>query len=133
MQTTCGDDHARFASSFNGVDGGGTGGADIIDDDDAGAFTAEAFDAPACSMLLFGFADKEAVNQRRAGMGNRTPGAGGGYVGNDGIRAERKAADGFCLNVILLKQIKDGFSSEATAFGVERSGSAVDVVVTGAA
>ena len=63
-----GDDHAGFARGLNGVDGGGAGGADVVDDDDARAFAAEAFDAAAGAVSLFGFADEEAVEQRCAGM-----------------------------------------------------------------
>ena len=59
-----GDDHAGFARGFDGGDGGGAGGADVVDDDDAGAFAAEAFDAAAGAVSLFGLADEEAVEQR---------------------------------------------------------------------
>ena len=63
----------------------------------------------------------------------RAPGAGGGDVGDDGIGAHGEAADGFGVDVICFKQFKDGVAGEAAAFGVERGGAAVDVVVAGAA
>jgi len=66
-------------------------------------------------------------------MGDGAPGAGGGDVGDDGIRAQGEAADGFRVDVVLLEQIEDCFAGEPAAFGVQCGGAAVDVVVTGAA
>src|SRR5579863_1258114 len=62
------DDHAGLARGFNRVDGGGAGGADVVDDNDAGAFAAEAFNAAACAVLLLGLADEEAVKEGSAGL-----------------------------------------------------------------
>ncbi len=117
-----GDDHAGFARGFNGVDGGGAGGADVVDNHDAGAFAAEAFDAAAGAVGLFGFADQEAVEQRRAGVLKCAPGAGGGDVGDDGVGAHGESADGFCFDV---------FSSRSSrmAWPVRRPPSAWSVVV----
>ena len=63
----CGDNHAGFLRSLNGGDGGGAGGANIVDDDHARALAAEAFDAAAGAMSLLRFADEEAVQQWRVG------------------------------------------------------------------
>jgi hypothetical protein len=68
MQTTAATIMPASLRGFDGVDGGGAGGADVVDDDHAGAFAAEAFDAAAGAVGFFGFADEEAVEQRRVGM-----------------------------------------------------------------
>ena len=68
---------------------------------------------------------------RRVGKG--TLGAGGGDVGDDGVGAEGEPADGFGLDVVGLKEFKDGMAGEAAALGVQRGGAAVDVVVARAA
>jgi hypothetical protein len=62
------DGHAGLASGFDGVNGGGAGGADVVYDDDASTLAAEAFNAAGSSMLLFGFADEEAVYEWRSGI-----------------------------------------------------------------
>ncbi len=51
------DDHAGLLRGLDGVDGGCTGGANVIDDDDACALFAESFDATARAMGFLGFAD----------------------------------------------------------------------------
>jgi len=129
----CGDGHAGFASSFDGGDGGCAGGADIVDDDDAGAFATEAFDAAAGAVGFFSFADEEAMEQWAGGILLRAPGAGCGDVGDDGIGTHGEPADGVGLDAVLLEKLEDGVAGETAAFGVERGGSAVDVVVAGAA
>ncbi len=126
------NEHARFSCGFNGVDGGGAGCADVVDDENAGALLAEALDAAAGSVGLLGFADEEALDERGAGALLGAPGAGGGDVGDDGIRAHSESADGVGVDVFLMEKIEDGFAGEAAAFGVERGGPAVDVVVAGA-
>ena len=128
-----GDDHAGFSRGFNGVDGGGAGGADVVDDDDAGTFAAEALDAAAGSVGFFGFANEEAVDERGVGVMLGAPCAGCGDVGDDRIGAHGESADGFCFNVVFLQEIENCFAGEAAAFGMERGGAAVDVVVAGAA
>ena len=64
-----GNDHAGFARGFDRVDGGSAGGADVIDNHDARAFAAEAFDAAAGAVRLLRFADEKAVEraERRDG------------------------------------------------------------------
>ena len=128
-----GNGHAGLARRFDGVDGGGAGGAHIVDDHNTRAFLAEALDAATGTVSLFRLANEEAVQQWCAGMGEGAPRAGGGYVGDDGIGAHSETANGVCLNVILFQEIENGFAREASAFGVERSSAAIDVVVAGAA
>src|ERR1700675_2016708 len=53
---------AVLAGSFNGLHGGGSGGAYIVHDNHLRAFFAEAFDALAGAMLLLGLTDQEAVH-----------------------------------------------------------------------
>ncbi len=127
----CGHPHAGLLRSFNGVDGGTAGRADVIDNNHAGAFAAESFDAAASAVSLLCLADEESVKQRRAGAGERTPGAGSGYIGNDGVGAHRQSSDRFSLNAVLFEQFKNCVASETAALCVERSGAAVDVVVAG--
>ena len=46
---------------------------------------------------------------------------------------DHEAANGLCVNVVGFKQFKDGVTGEASTFGVQGGGAAVDVVVAGAA
>ena len=62
-------------------------------------------------------------------MGERAPGAGGGDVGDDGIGAHGQAADSFRLDAVLFEQFENGVPGEPAAFGVERGGTAIDVVI----
>ena len=73
------------------------------------------------------------MEERAAGMLLSAPGAGGGYVGDDGIGTHGEAADSFGLDAVLIEQFEDGVSGEAAAFRVECGDAAVDVVVAGAA
>jgi len=132
------DDHAGFARGLDGRDGGAACGADVVDDDDARAGLQEAFDAAGSAVGLLRLADKEAVDEvsfaRGGGIGEGAPvygslGAGGGYVGDDGVRTHGEAADGLGLDVVSLEQLKNCVPGEAAALGVERGGAAVDVVV----
>jgi hypothetical protein len=128
-----GDDHAGFTCGFNGGDGGCAGGADVVDDDDAGTFFAEAFDAAAGAVRLLRFANEEAVEQGAAGVLLCAPGAGRRDVGDDGIGAHGESTDSFGVDSVLFQQFQNGVAGEASAFGVESGGSAIDVVVAGAA
>jgi len=125
--------HASLAGGFDGVDGGCAGGADVIDDDDARALLAKAFDAAAGAMAFFGLADQKAVQQRRGGIGLRAPSAGRGHVGDDGVGTHGESADGLGIDPVLFQQFKDGVAGKASALGVERGGAAVDVVIACAA
>ena len=61
-----GDDHAGFLRCLNGGDGGGAGGANVVDNDHARAFAKKSLDAAACAVSFFRFAHQEAVKQRQA-------------------------------------------------------------------
>src|SRR5215472_6420457 len=128
-----GDDHSGFACCLNCGDGGGAGRADVVDDDDACALAAEAFDAPAGTMGLLCFADEKAMEEWCAGMLLRAPRAGCGNVGDDRVRSHGKPADRFSLDVVLLEEFEDRVAGEAAALCVQRGGAAIDVVVAGAA
>ena len=127
------DFHAGFAGGFNGVDGGCAGGADIVDDYDAGTFATEAFNAAACAVSLFGFADQESMKQGRSWMIKRAPGAGSGDIAHDGVGAHGKSAYGIRCYAMLLKKFQHGVAGETPAFGMQRGGAAGDVVVACAA
>ena len=62
----------------------------------------------------------------------RVPGAGRGDVGDDGVGAHGESADGRGLELVVMDEVEDGESGEASALGVEGGGAAVDVVVAGA-
>ncbi len=57
------------------------------------------------------------------------PGAGGGGVGDEGVGAHGEAAYGFGLRDVFADEVVEDEAGEAAAFGVERGGAAVDVVV----
>src|SRR5271170_6872675 len=125
-----GDDvHAGFFGGFDGGDGRGPGGADVVDDDDGRAFFEEAFDAAAGAVGLFGFADEEAVDERRRGHLLSVPGACRGDVGDEGVGAHGESTDGRGLELVVVDEVEDGEAGEASALGVEGGGAAVDVVV----
>jgi Pentapeptide repeats (8 copies) len=129
----CGDGHAGFVRGINRIDGGGAGGADIVHDHDARTFTEEAFNAATGAVGLFRLANQEAVQQRRAGMLLGAPGAGRGHIRHDGVGPHGQAAHSFGFDLVGFEKLKDGMPGEAAAFGVQRGGAAVDVVVAGAA
>src|ERR1700761_6898754 len=54
-----GDLEAEVAGGSNCLDGGGTGGADVIDNDDARALCLEALDTVLHAVLFFSFAHQE--------------------------------------------------------------------------
>ena len=129
-----GDDHAGFARGFDGVDGGGAGGADVVDDDDARAFAAEAFDAAAGAVGFFGLADQEAVEQGSAGMLDCARQAlAVATLETMGSAPMVSPPTASASMLVCFKQFEDGVAGEAAAFGVQRGGAAVDVVVAGAA
>jgi hypothetical protein len=128
-----GDDHTGFLRGLDGGDGGSAGGANVVDDDNASAFTAEALDAAARAVSLLGLAHEEAMEQRRVRMRLRAPGAGRGHIRHDGISAHGQPTDGFGVDFVRLKQLKNGVAGEPAAFGVQCCCAAVNVVVAGAA
>ena len=129
------DDHAGLARGFDGGDGGASGGADIIDDDDRRFLFEEAFDFAAGAVGLLGFADEEALEEFRCRVGwvqalfEGAPGAGAGGVGDEGVGSHGEAADGFGLGEVLTDEVVEDQPGEAASLGVERGGAAVDVVV----
>src|SRR5262249_35024137 len=104
-------------------DGGGTGGADVIDNDDFGALLAEAFDTLTSTVLLLGFADEEAVELA----------AGDGYSNDDRVGSHGESTDGWGLPAALANLVEDNVAGELGAAGVEGGGAAIDVVVAGCA
>jgi hypothetical protein len=99
-----GDVHAGFACRFDCGDCRCSRCADVIDDDDSGAFAAETFNAATSAVSLFGFANEKAVKQRRGLIVLRAPGARGGYIGDDRIRAHCETTDSFGFNSVLLEE-----------------------------
>ncbi len=123
------DFHSSLARGLQRVDGGTSRGADIIHNYNARAGLAEAFDAAACAVGLFGLAHQKAMYQRSVGMLDMIPCAGRGNVGNERVCAHRESADGCGAQIVFADQIVEGQPGKASAFGMERGGSAVDVVV----
>jgi len=123
------DDHACFACRFNRGDGGGAGCADVVDDDDVSAGATKAFDTASGAVGFLSFADKEAVKERCARVLLCAPCAGRGDVGDDGVGSHGEPADGFSFDLLLLEELEDSVAGKPAAFGVERSGAAIDVVV----
>jgi len=73
----------EFTSSFDGLHGGSSRGANVIDNDNAGAFFAETFDALPGAVLLLRLANQESMNcAADDGDGN-----------HDGVCAHREAAN----------------------------------------
>lgn len=142
-----GDVHAGVAGGFDGGDRGSAGGADVVKDDDRGAGLEEAFDAAACAVGLFGFADEESVEELGCfgigigieaevggdfegfGVVGGGPGAGGGGVGDEGVCAHGEAAHGDGGGDVLADEFVEEEAGEAAALGVQCGDAAVDVVV----
>jgi hypothetical protein len=123
------DIHAGFARGLNGRDGGRSRGADVVDDEHGCVFLQKAFNAAAGAVRFFCLADEEAVNGSRAVVLQRMPGAGDGYSRYDGVGSKGQAADRCRFQLVLMQQVKNGKAGEASAFGVQRGGAAIDVVV----
>jgi hypothetical protein len=153
-----GDGHAGLAGGFDGGDGAAAGGADIVDDDDAGAGGEEAFDLAAGAVGLFGFADEEAVDEgvrkvvvkisdsvssktccfkliwtchkfAEKASDSWSPCGGAGDVRDEGVGSHGEAAYCFCLRDVLADEVVEDEAGEAAAFGVEGGDATVDVVV----
>ena len=116
-------------SGFDGGDGGAAGGADVVDDDDVGSELVEAFDEAAGTVSLLGLADEEAVDEGVAVVVQVVPGGGAGGVRDQGVGSHGEAADGLGLGEVLANEVVQHEAGEAAAFGVQRGGAAVDVVV----
>jgi hypothetical protein len=145
-----GDGHSGFAGGFDGGDGAASGGADVVDDDDAGAGLEETFDLAAGAVGLFGFADEKAVDEGGDWFGTfvaefefagefedlvvvgEGPGAGAGSVGDERVGTHGEAAYGLDpvgIGDVLADEVVEDEAGETAAFGVEGSDAAVDVVV----
>src|SRR5580658_8155030 len=122
-QAHCASDYeSEIAGGFDGLDGGGSGGAYVVDDHDARAFFAEAFEALSGAVLFFTFAYQKTV-QFAADYRNG---------GDDGIGAHGEAADRGRLPVVPENFGEKNFAGKTRTLGIERGGAAVDVVVAGA-
>jgi len=144
-----GNVHAGFAGGFDCGNGGTTGGADVIDDDDVGTGFEEPFDLAAGAVGFFGFADQEALDERGGAfvwvgfavqledareleylvVVGEGPGAGAGGVGDEGVGTHGEAADGFGVGDVVANEVVENETGEAAAFGVEGGDAAVDIVV----
>jgi hypothetical protein len=114
---------SEVAGGFDGLHGGGAGGANVVDDDDGSTFFAEAFDALARAVLLLGFADEESVYFA----------TGDSDGDNDGVGTHGEASDGFGFPSEVPDFFEENFAGELRAAGIERGGAAIDVVVAGSA
>lgn len=123
------DIHPGFLRGFNGGDGRAAGGANVIDDDDVGADLMKAFDAASGAVSLFGLADEESVHEMIVFMVQMMPGAGAGGVRNQRVGPHGQSADRLGLWEVLADEVMKDKAGETTAFGVERGGTAVDVVI----
>ena len=128
------DVHAGLLGGLNRSDGGATGGADIIDDNDVGSDLMKAFDATTRAVCLLGLADEEAVDDLtvvRCAVVVLVvvPGAGRGGIRDQRVGSHGEPADGFGLWEVLADEIEENEAGEAAAFGVQSCGAAVDVVV----
>ena len=129
----CGNLHAGFLCGFDGVDGGGAGGADVVDDDHARTFAAEAFDAAAGAVSFSALRTRKPCSSGAPGLGCARQALAVATLETMGsapmVRPPTASASMLCC----FKQFEDGVAGEAAAFGVQRGGAAVNVVVAGAA
>jgi len=130
-----GDDvETELLGGFNGLDSGGSGGANVIDDDDLGAFFAEAFDSLGHAMLLLGLADQEAVDESVTGgfaMALLSTESSDGD--DDGVGAHGEATDSLGVPAASANLVEENASGKLGAVGMKGRGSAVDVVIACAA
>ena len=63
----------------------------------------------------------------------RAPCAGSGQVRDNRIRSHRQSANSIGASSILFQKLEQGETGETAAFGMERSGTAVNIVVARAA
>ena len=110
---------SEFAGGFDGLNGGGASGADIVDDHHLGCFLTKAFDALPGAVLLLRFADQESA-QLAANYRN------GNY---DGVGSHGEAANGLRFPAALADFVEKNLPGQLRAARIERGGAAVDVVV----
>lgn len=123
------DIHARFLRGFDGGDGGASGGANVVDDDDVGADLVEALNATAGAVGLFGLADEESVYERIVLMVQVVPGTGAGGIRDQRVGPHGQSADGIGLREVLADQVIKKEARKATTFGMQGRGTTVDVVI----
>src|SRR3974390_3307518 len=117
-----GNVEAELAGGFDGLNCGGAGGADVVDNDDACAFLAEPFNALSGAVLFFSFTYKKAVNRAaRHGDGD-----------HDWVGAHGEAADGLRVPTTGANFVEKDLASELRAARIKRGGAAIDVIVAGA-
>src|ERR1019366_4234717 len=114
---------AEFAGRFDGLHGGGSGGANIVHDHHPRAFFAEAFDALAGAVLLLRLAHEEAVEGSASDSD-------GHY---DGVGTHGQSADGIGVPSLAAHFIEENLADQLRAASVKRGGAAIDVIVAGAA
>lgn len=117
------DFESEVARRFDGINCRSSSRANVVDDHDFGTRLAEAFDALSSPVLLLRFADQKTV-QRPAGNHDGD---------DDGIGTQRKSANGAWLPALLVDFVEENLAGELRAAGIERSGTAVDVIVAGQA
>src|SRR5581483_3901345 len=113
------DLESEFAGGFDGLNGRGARGADIVDNNDSRAFFSKAFDTLASAVLLLGFAYQKAA-EITAEHRDRN---------HDRISSHGQAADGLRLPSTLANFLEKNFPGEARALGIKGRGAAIDVVV----
>jgi len=128
-----GDGHSGLTGGLNCVDRRSAGCADVVNDDDSGAFAAESFDAAPRAVSLFGFTNEEAVEEWSRWIRLRSPGACRCNVGDDGVSTHGEAAHSVRIDSFLIQQFENCVSGKATTLSVERGGPAVDIVIARAA
>lgn len=117
------DFETEFSGGSDRLHGGRTRGANVVDDHDSGAFLPEAFDALAGAVLLLRFADEKAVERSR--------GNGDGH--HDGVGPHGEASDRIGVPALGEHFVEKDLTHELCAAGIEGCGTAVDVIIAGAA
>src|SRR5579872_5677226 len=104
-----GDFKTEIKGGFDGLNGRGASGANVIDDYNPRALLAEAFDALPRAMLLFSLANQEAL-QIAANHGNGS---------DNGIGAHGEATDGLRLPPFLANFVAKNLAGQPRALGIE--------------
>ena len=130
-----GDDvESKFLRRFKCLDGRGSRGADVIDDDDLGALFAETFNPLCHAVLLFCFTNQEAMNESVAErLAVTLLSAEGCHGDDDRVGAHRKAANRVRVPSATADLVEENTSGQLGAIGMKGGGAAVDVVITCAA
>src|SRR5450759_2819520 len=134
-----GDVESELARGFDRLHRRRAGGADVVHDHHLRALFAEPFDALARAVRLLRFADQEPVDQPSflvAGLPANAAvlhllGGEHGDTGHDRVRAHGQSADRFRDPAVAIYLVEKYPAGETRAFGIERRGATVDVVVAG--